>query len=68
MNQFKPKRKVKPITKILGALVLAVAVFFGYTHFVKDNIPQSMKETVAEVDVDSGEQHVTIGVVTWPGL
>jgi len=67
MNQFKPKRKVKPITKILGALVLAVAVFFGYTHFVKDNIPQSMKETVAEVDVDSGEQHVTIGVVTWPG-
>ena len=63
----KMKRPMKPMAKLAIVLILGVGCFFGYTHFIKDAIPQSMKETVAEVNVEDGEKSVNIGVVTWPG-
>lgn len=61
----KMKRPMKPAAKIVIALIIAAGAFFGYTHFISDEIPQSMK--VASAEVEDGEKKVTIGVVTWPG-
>ena len=37
MSEFKPKRKVKKITKVLGALAFAAAIFFAANYFLADS-------------------------------
>ncbi len=55
MNQFKPKRKVKKITKVLGALALAAIVFFSANYFLADSGVFTKETKDGEVAVNSSQ-------------
>lgn len=68
------KRKVKPAGKILGLIILGVALFFGYTQFKDKLIPQG--EQAGDITgmmsegssaKGSNNQCIEVGVVTWGG-
>jgi len=55
MNDFKPKRKVKKITKVLAALALAAVVFFAANYFLADSQIFSKETKDGEVAVNSSQ-------------
>ena len=61
------KMKMKAPAKIAIMLLIVGGLFWGYTTFIKDNIPQPEDKGIADVNTENGEKHLNIGVVTWPG-